>query len=352
MLLFAVNRMVNVSFRSNYGYLAGAACIQGAAGTHAFLGIQMNSAAQFAFGCVLLSSLVFAQAPSQVSAAEATSSIVSSEESALKPEQPSGVAVSRDSDLEIVADPASLVPDLPPVPRAKAALIGGKVERLDRVRDQVTVRVFGGGRMSILFDPRTRVYRGKEEASIADLHEGERVYLDTILDGDKVFARSIRLKTVQAVGESQGVVLKYLSDRSEVIIRDTISPAPVHVRLTSSTRFLRGDQAVAASTLSEGCLVSVRFGSEGNGHDVAREISILALPGTRYTFAGQVAHLDLRSGLLVINSSTDHKTYEVYLDPSVSPDENLHVGSAVTVVTNFDGARYVARGVTIDAQNK
>jgi hypothetical protein len=312
----------------------------------------MNSAAKFAFGSVLLSSLAFAQAPSQVSATEATSSIVSPEESGVKAVQPSGIAISKDSDAEIVADPASLVPDLPPVPRAKAALIGGTVERLDRVRDQVTVRVFGGGRMKILFDPRTRVYRGKEEATIADLHEGERVYLDTILDGDAVFARSIRLKTVQAVGESQGVVLKYRSDRDELTIRDAISPIPVRVRLSSSTRFLQGDRAVAASTLSEGCLVSVKFGSEGNGHDIAREISILALPGTRYTFAGQVVHLDLRTGLLVINSSTDHKTYEVYLDPTVSPDENLHVGSGVTVVTNFEGSRYVARGLTIDSQSR
>jgi hypothetical protein len=312
----------------------------------------MNCAAKIAFGGALLSSLAFAQAPSQASAAEATSSIVSSEESSVKAAQPSGIAISNDSDAEIVADPASLVPDLPPVPRAKAALIGGTVERLDRVRDQVTVRIFGGGRMNILFDPRTRVYRGKEQATVADLHEGERIYLDTILDGDAVFARSIRVKTVQAVGESQGVVLKYGSDRGEVIIRDAISPMPVRVRLTPSTRFLQGDRTVTASTLSEGCLVSVKFGSEWNGHDTAREISILALPGTRYTFAGQVVHLDLRTGLLVINSSTDHKTYEVYLDPAVSPDENLHVGSGVTVVTNFEGSRYVARGLTIDSQGR
>ena len=59
-----------------------------------------------------------------------------------------------------MADPASLLPDLPPVPRAKATLIGGTVERLDRVRERVTVRVFGGGRMSVLYDPRTRVYLG------------------------------------------------------------------------------------------------------------------------------------------------------------------------------------------------
>ncbi len=226
------------------------------------------------------------------------------------------------------------------------------MERLDRVRDQVTVRVFGGGRVNILFDPRTHVYRGGAEATIADLREGERVYLDTILDGDAVFARSIRLKNSQAVGESQGVVLKYRSDRGEMMVRDAISPVPVRVRVASSTQFLQAGQKVPANILSEGCLVAVQFGAEGNGHEVAREISILALPGTRYTFAGQVVHVDLRTGLLVINSSTDRQTYEVYLDPSVTPDENLHAGAVVTVITNFEGSRYVARSLTIDSQSK
>jgi Domain of unknown function (DUF5666) len=312
----------------------------------------MTSFANFALGGLLLGSLVFAQAPSPAPASEATSSIIASgEESGVKPVRPSGTDASAENDPEIVADPASLIPDLPPVPKSKTTLIGGTVERMDRVRDQVTVRVFGGGPMKILFDPRTKVYRGKEEASFADLHVGGRIYLDTVLDGDTVFARSIRLKTDQAVGESQGVVVNYKSG-NELTIRDALSPVPVHVRLASSTRFLRGDQAVAASTLSEGCLVSVRFGSEANGHDVAREISILALPGTGYTFAGRIVHLDLRSGLLVISSSTDHKTYELYLDSSIAPDENLHAGAAVTVVTNFEGSRYKVRSMTIDSPGK
>jgi hypothetical protein len=122
--------------------------------------------------------------------------------------------------------------------------------------------------------------------------------------------------------------------------------------VNTSTRFTQGDRVVQSSTLTTGSLVAVKFSSEGNGHEIAREISILALPGTRYTFAGQVVHVDLRTGLLVINSSTDHKTYEVYLDPSLSPDENLHTGAVVTVITNFEGSRYVARALSIDSQGK
>jgi hypothetical protein len=313
----------------------------------------MNSAVKLAFGSVLLSSLAWAQAPSQPPVSEATSSVALAGENGLKAVRPTAADARTDIDPDMIVDPASLVPDLPPIPGKKTTLIGGTVEHLDRVRDQVTVRVFGGGRMKILFDPRTKVYRGSTEAKIADLRQGDRIYLDTLLDGDTVFARSIRLKTtVQAVGESQGVVLKYGSQHDELTIRDVLSPTPIHVHLSSSTRFLQGGQAVSANVLSEGCLVAVSFGSEGAGHDVAQEITILAMPGSQYTFAGQIVHLDLRTGLVVIKSSTDQKTYDVYLDPSVAPNDNLHAGAVITVITNFDGSRYTARGLTIVSQAK
>jgi hypothetical protein len=272
-------------------------------------------------------------------------------ESSIKPLPSTTPDISADAD--IVADPASLLPDLPPVPPAKATLVGGTIEKLDRVRDQITVSVFGGGRMKVLIDPRTRILlAGTTTASISDLRQGQRVYVDTILDGNTVFARSIRLKASATVGESQGTVLRYRPDRGELTVRDSISPSPLRVRVNTSTRFTQGDRVVQSSTLTTGSLVALKFSSEGNGHEIAREISILALPGTRYTFAGQVVHVDLRTGLLVINSSTDHKTYEVYLDPSLSPDENLHTGAVVTVITNFEGSRYVARALSIDSQGK
>jgi len=51
-----------------------------------------------------------------------------------------------------------------------------------------------------------------------------------------------------------------------------------------------------------------------------------------------VASLDLHIGLLVLTSSTDHKTYEIYLDPSViTVDDRLKVGADVTTVANFNG---------------
>jgi len=253
---------------------------------------------------------------------------------------------------EVVIDPASLLPDLPKLPAAKASLIGGTIGRLDRVRDQITVHIFGGGKMKISFDPRSRVYHDGAEASLADLRQGDRVYVETILDGSTVFARTIRVKTSTFAGESQGIITSYRADRGELQIRDALSPNAVKIRVTSQTRIVEGDHSASASKLAPGTLVAIKFGPRQDGGEVAREVSVLATPGASFTFAGQVVAIDLRLGLLVLNSSTDHKTYEIYLDPSVAGvDDNLRLTANVTVLTRFQGNRYVARSVTVNSRS-
>jgi uncharacterized protein DUF5666 len=250
-------------------------------------------------------------------------------------------------------DPASLLPDLPPLSRSKVTLVGGTIERLDRVRDQLTVRPFGGGRMKILFDARTQVYRDGQVTSPTDLKKGDRVYVDTILNGSTVFARNIRFNTNAQQGESQGSVVSYNSGRGELLVRDALSPQPMRVRLTGSTRVLQGERVVSASELESGTLVNVKFDSENNGRDVASEISILARPGATFTFAGEVVAVNLRSGLLVLNSVTDHKTYEINFDPSkFSVNDNWRQGAEVSVQSRFDGTRYTAQNVTIISPSK
>jgi hypothetical protein len=307
--------------------------------------------ARFALGSLLLASLTYAQAAkSDPPAAAVVSPADAHPDSSVQPVTPTAKETSTDSDTFV--DPASLLPNMPALPHAKATLIGGTIQRLDRVRDQITLGVYGGGKMKILFDPRTKIYVGFNEAPASYLKVGQRVSLDTILDGNTVLARTIRLKTSASEGETQGVVLDYRSDRGELTVRDAISPTPVKVRINSATRIVQGDRAISTRQLTTDSLVTVKFNSEGEGRDVAREISILALPGSRYTFAGQILNLDLRTGMLVLSSSTDHKTYEIYLDPSVTPAENLRPGAVVTIETSFEGSRYVARNLSVDSQTK
>lgn len=298
-------------------------------------------------GSVLVAGIASAQDPPKT----ASSAVVSGSNEAIEPVKPAPHPAKPVANGAIAVDPESLLPDLPPLPRTNATLVGGTIQHLDRVRDRVTLRVFGGGKSSALIDPRTQVYVGDKQGSIADLHEGQRVYLDTILDGSTVFARAIRVGNATDMGNSQGVVETYRQDRGELTMRDGLSPMPIHIRLTPATKFTEGNRTLSASSLLPGSLIKVSFDSQGSGRNVAREISILAAPGTHYTFSGEIVHINLRTGLLVINSPLDRKTYEIYLDPSVPPD-NLHPGAEVTAVTDFENARYVAHTVTVNSKGK
>jgi Domain of unknown function (DUF5666) len=313
-------------------------------------------------GIVAASSIVVAGAAGQI----APSQSVVTDSSGVIPEPPSSAPsapsapstpsteilrpVPTPEATDVVIDPASLLPDLPKLPDAKASLIGGTVGRLDRVRDQITVQIFGGGKMKIFFDPRTHIYHDGAEASLSDLHQGDRVYVETILDGSNVFARAIRLKTSTSAGESQGIITSYSESKGELQVRDALSPQTIKIRVTPQTRIIEGNHAVSATKLASGTLVAVKFGARKDGGEVASEVSVLASPGDSFTFAGQVTAIDLRLGLMVLTSSTDHKTYEIYLDPSVMTiDESVRPSVDVTVLTRFQGNRYVARSITVNS---
>jgi hypothetical protein len=249
-------------------------------------------------------------------------------------------------------DPASLVPDLPALSPKNTSLVGGTIRKLDRVKDQLTVDVFGGGKMNVAFDTRTHIFQDGSPASTADLHKGDRVYVDTILNSGAIFARNIRLKTGGADGMSHGVVMSYNAEKSELIVRDALSPEPLRLRVVPSTRFTDKAQGTAGSAaqLVSGTLVSIKFDAQQkDDRDTASEISILATPGSNFTFAGHVTGLDLRAGLLVLKNATDGKSYDIYLDPAtVAVNDKLQLASEVIVLTRFDGTRYVASSLTIN----
>jgi hypothetical protein len=265
-------------------------------------------------------------------------------EPAIQPvvEEPSEIAP------DIALDPASLVPDPRPLPVAKATLIGGTLTRLDRLQDQLTIQVFGGGKIKASFDPRSQVYRDGQPATLAELKPGDRIYIDTILDGNVVFARNINLRTTATPGESQGVILSYRPDRGELELRDRISPQPVRLQITPETQIVKGDQKVSLNDLSSGALVSVRFGNGPNGRLIAERVTILAAQGASFTFVGTVTFVDLRMNLLVLTSTTDHKTYELQLDRSLSIDQSLRQGAQVTAIARYEGNQYVAHSLSVD----
>jgi hypothetical protein len=78
------------------------------------------------------------------------------------------------------------------------------------------------------------------------------------------------------------------------------------------------------------------------------EISILAAPGTAFTFTGRVIHLDMRTGLMALLDPSNKKSYEIHFDPArIQVNGNLQEGADVTTTAGFDGSRYVSTAVMV-----
>ena len=250
---------------------------------------------------------------------------------------------------------------LPPAPKGKSTVIGGAIRGVDRVRDQLTLDVFGGRSFKVLFDERTLIYRDGAKSSIRDLRAGDHVSVETVLDGTTVFARSIHMLSELPSGDCQGQVMSYDLDARdsgdhELTVRDTLSHQTVKFRVPTGTPLIRQGQAASSvaqagpADLVTGSLISVKFQSDSKGHGVASEVSILATPGTAFVFVGNIASLDLHSGLLVVVDPRDDKRYDVFFDSARFPvSRDLHEGADVMVTADFDGARYVASAITVRA---
>jgi hypothetical protein len=242
---------------------------------------------------------------------------------------------------------------LPPLPKGKSTVIGGAIRGVDRVRDQFTLDVFGGRSLKVLFDERTLIYRDGVKSSQRDLRSGEHVSVETVLDGTTVFARSIHMLSESPAGDCQGQVMSYDAADRVLTVRDALSRQPIKFRLPGGLAFVRQGQAASSAEpgnadLDAGTLVSVKFQSDNKGHGVASQVSILAAPGSAFVFVGNVASLDLHSGLLVVVDPRDDKRYDIFFDSARFPvSRDLREGTDVMVTADFDGARYVASAITV-----
>ncbi len=282
------------------------------------------------FALLVLTGVAYAQsAPALTSRADSPASI-----------SPNPAAVTRVS---------SAVGELPPAPGGQASLVGGTIRHLDPVRDKLTIQVFGGGSSAMLFDERTRVYVNDKAGSLQDLTEGQRVYAETVLDKADIFARSIHISTQAASGQSSGQIVDFDSKHGLLVVRGGLLPQPMRLRVDSDTSVRNGDRAVNLAELRQGTLVSVGFLSADGREPIARQISILAQPGTAFVFPGRVAYLDLHTHLLVVVDPRNNRNYEVYCDPAtVTVPAGLREGASVTVTANFDGTHYSATSIALN----
>lgn len=252
------------------------------------------------------------------------------------------------------------LPDLPPQPKGKTTLLGGKIRTIDHVRDRMVLDIFGGGHMTVLFDERTHVFRADDKGSLDDLKEGSRAYVDTTLDGKDVFARNIRVMSTAPTGQGNGQVVDYDASRRELLVRDMLSPRPVKMHLAAGATITRGDQPATPADLQPGTLVTIAFAAGGEQKSdshrsdgrqpLVSQVSILASPGTMFSFSGRVSFLDLHRGLVVIVDPRDNRSYEVYLDANNRDlASKIQEGADIMIEARFNGTHYEARSVTVNS---
>lgn len=235
--------------------------------------------------------------------------------------------------------------DLPPLPRNTVTLIGGTVVSLDEIMNRMTLQPFGSKhKMEVRFDTRTHFYENGKPITEKEVKQGQRIYLDSMLNGTKVFAKTIWIQTAMESGMSQGQIIDLDGARQTLTVRDELSSQPLKLHLTSATVIKKGDKAGSASDLVGNALVALTFGQQ---HEV-QQITVLATPGTAFTFAGRVTFVDMSQKLIALDNRSDGKKYDVYVNAVPSSIlRQVREGSDVSVSAVFDGKQYEARSLEL-----
>ncbi len=237
--------------------------------------------------------------------------------------------------------------DLPPLQHHQVTLIGGVVISMDEVMNRMVLQPFGTKqKLRVHFDTRTHFYLDGKEITEREVKLGQRVYLDSMLNGDRVFAKGIWIRTSAESGVGRGQIMDFDSGRRTVTVRDELSNEPVRMQLTPSTTVRKGNQQGSESDLVQGALVTMEFGAQKD----LRAITVLATPGTTFAFAGRVTYVDLSQKLIAIDNRSDGKKYDVSVE-AIAPSvlRQVREGQEVTVSAVFDGERYAARSLDVTA---
>ncbi len=262
---------------------------------------------------------------------------------------PAPAAASAESTNGAKSEPDPLL-DVPPMPKGPVTLVGGTVKNVDKIRNKVAVQPFGGGNLTINFDERTHIYRDGIETTVLGIHKGDRVYVDTMLDGSRVFARNIRVETSSHPADTDGQVVNFNPSTGMLSLRDQVLGQQVTFRVGQNTVITRDRRPATMADLKPGSLIAVHFAPFRANSGSAQEITILAEPGTVYIFAGKVTNIDMRNGYLSVENQTDNKLYDVrFSAPRVDKMDQLSIGSEVQVQAVFDGNGYLAQSVAVEA---
>lgn len=239
--------------------------------------------------------------------------------------------------------------DLPSLPDAKKlSLIGGAVRSVDRIRNRMELDIPGGKRMRVRFDDRTKFFRAGQPVTPQAIRKGDRVYVDTQLVDRRIFAKNVNIAGEFQPADAQGQLKEFDSEKNRFVLVDHLSEMPVSFAVNDTTVYKSREGTANRSGLRPGALVQVKFAPDRNRRGIAREVTILAAPGSTFTFFGRVSHVDLKAGVLAIENIADQKTYEITFDPDRNEaSKQLGVGAEATVIARFDATGYQAEKIDI-----
>lgn len=266
-----------------------------------------------------------------------------------EPPSPASAGATSEAPPSAPRPPYDPLLDLPPLPHNKVSLLGGTVTSLDEVENGMVVRPFGGKqKIHLHFDVRTRFIADGKPAAERDIHLGQRVYVDTMLNGTKVFAKSIWIQAGGPSGSGRGQVLSFNHGSGVLTLRDEVSSEPVSFHLSEKTVIRSGEAAGTIDDLKPGALVSLSFGPQQGKTGTVEEVAVLAAPGAAFTFRGKITFFDISLKLLALSNRSDDKNYDLYLQ--LIPDrvlKQLREGTDAAITAIFDGTHYVAQKVEI-----
>jgi hypothetical protein len=247
------------------------------------------------------------------------------------------------------------MPPMPPLPSGESTILGGAIRKIDPVLDQFSLHISGERPMTIQYDQRTQIFRNGVKIPLSDLKPADHAAVQTALDGTHVFAESIHILSQAPEGQCQGVVQGYDVHSGKLEIDSGLSPNSVSLFVPGDTPIVRVGQPEFTAARSgqpdliRGTLVAVTFTPDVDGRAVARHITVLAVPGSRFIFGGSISYLNLASGSLVLIDSRDGKSYQIHFSPNQFPSSaKLHIGDNVTVTASYESSRYVATTLTIN----
>ena len=242
------------------------------------------------------------------------------------------------------------LPDIPPAPTGKSTIMGGAIRDVDPVRDQFTLHVYGIKPLKILFDSRTQFFHDGKQIPLRDFGPATHASVQTTLDQGRVFALSVHILSQLPEGDFQGQVVSYNPGTGELVLSAAQGGQPFRLLVSKDTSFERQGQSSFASgqsgptDLVPGSLVAVQFDA-GAGKGTARQIKVLATPGSTFLFAGNITALNIPAGELVLVDPRYNMSYQITFDPHSQNVSGLHVGQHVRVSADYDGHKYVATEV-------